>query len=53
MEIWWTSNIRPLRIGEEKKEERRRNHRGKIVCLHLLRRVAIIKEKTLELSSTV
>jgi len=35
VEVWQTSNLRPLRLGEEKKEEeeeeeRRRNHRAKI-----------------------
>jgi len=31
VEVWQTSNLRRLRLGEEKKEEeRRRNHRAKI-----------------------
>jgi len=31
VELWETSNLRPLRLGEEKKkEEERRNHRMKI-----------------------
>jgi len=29
-EVWQTSNLRRLRLGEEKKEERRSNHRAKI-----------------------
>ena len=28
--VWQTSNLRRLRLGEEKKEERRSNHRAKI-----------------------
>jgi len=40
VEVWQTSNLRPLRLGEEKrkkerkKEEERRNHRAKtlMVC---------------------
>jgi len=34
-----------LRLGEEKKEERRTNYRTKIQCPHLLRRAAIIKNE--------
>jgi len=30
VEVWQTSNLRRLRLGEEKKEERRSNHRAKI-----------------------
>jgi len=31
MEVWQTTNLRRLRLGEEKKEEEeRRNHRMKI-----------------------
>jgi len=35
VEVWQTSNLRQLRLGEEKKierkkEDRRRNHRAKI-----------------------
>jgi len=34
VEVWQTSNLRRLRLGEEKKEERRTNHSMKIymVC---------------------
>jgi len=34
VEVWQTSNLRPLRLGEEKKKERRKNDRMKIytVC---------------------
>jgi len=45
VEVWQTSTLQPLRLGEEKKgkiEDRRRNHRAKIECPHLLRRVAIM-----------
>jgi len=42
-EVWQTSNLRRLRLGEEKKKDRRRrNYRMKIWCPHLLRRAAII-----------
>jgi len=27
VEVWQTSNLRPLRLGEEKKKERRKNKR--------------------------
>ena len=43
----WTSNLRRLRLGEEKdrkktkKKKERRNHVMKIYCPHLLRRTAI------------
>ena len=33
VEVWYTSNLWPLRLGEEKKERRKkedRNHRAKI-----------------------
>jgi len=34
VEVWQTSNLQPLRLGEEKKEDRRkkkeRNYRAKI-----------------------
>jgi len=30
VEVWQTSNLRRLRLGEEKKEEERSNHRAKI-----------------------
>ena len=34
MEVWQTSNLQPLRLGEERKKERRTNGRMKIymVC---------------------
>ena len=34
MEVWQTSNLRPLRLGEEKKEEEEERNRMKIymVC---------------------
>jgi len=41
VEVWQTSDVRRLRLGEEKKKDRRRNHRAKIQCPHLLRRAAI------------
>jgi len=35
VEVWQTSNLRPLRLGEEKKkEEERRNHRMKYRADH-------------------
>ena len=43
VEVWFTSNLRPLRIGEEKirkDKEDRRNYRSKIECPNLLRRAA-------------
>jgi len=30
VEVWQTSNLQRLRLGEEKQEEERRNHRAKI-----------------------
>ena len=48
MEVWQTSNLRRLRLGEEKKkkeEERGRNHRMKIYMVSLFHR-ATIKEET-------
>jgi len=30
VEVWRTSNLRRLRLGEEKKKEERSNHRAKI-----------------------
>jgi len=34
VEVWQTSNLRPLRLGEERKKEKRTNDRMKIymVC---------------------
>jgi len=48
VEVWQTSNLRRLRLGEEKKkkeEERGRNHRMKIYMVSLFHR-ATIKEET-------
>ena len=48
MEVWQTSNLRRLRLGEEKeeeeeeeKEERRTNHSMKIYMVSLLHRATI------------
>ena len=42
MEVWQTSNLRRLRLGEEKKERRRRtNHSMKIYMVSLLYRATI------------
>ena len=47
MEVWQTSNLRRLRLGEEKKEaeeeeeERRTNHSMKIHMVSLLHRATI------------
>jgi len=30
VEVWQTSNLRRLRLGEEKKKKEERNHRAKI-----------------------
>jgi len=45
VEVWQTSNLRWLRLGEEKKEEeeRRTNHSTKIKCSPPLHRAAIMK----------
>ena len=49
MEVWQTSNLRPLRLGEEKKdrkkkeERRRKKLQGKNIMAPLLHRAAIIK----------
>ena len=43
MEVWQTSNLRPLRLGEEKKKERRTNDRMKIHMVALLHRATIKK----------
>ena len=48
MEVWQTSNLRRLRLGEEikKEEERRRtNHSMKIYMVFLLHRATIKKEE--------
>jgi len=29
VEVWWTSNLRPLRLGEEEKKEEERRRRKK------------------------
>jgi len=46
VEVWYTSNLRPLRLGEEKKieeeEEEERNYRAKNVMARLLHRAAIM-----------
>ena len=45
VEVWQTSNLRPLRLGEEKKEEDRRRRKklqGKNIMPPLLHRAAII-----------
>jgi len=41
VEVWQTSNLRRLRLGEEKKEERRTNHSMKIYMVSLLHRATI------------
>ena len=45
MEVWQTSNLRPLRLGEEKKkkkiEDRRKKLQGKNIMAPLLHRAAI------------
>jgi len=28
VEVWWTSNLRPLRLGKEKKERRKKETTG-------------------------
>jgi len=44
VEVWQTSNLRPLRLGEEKKRRRRRKKlQGKNIMAPLLHRAAIIK----------
>jgi len=30
VEVWYTSNLRPLRLGQEKKKKEDRKHRAKI-----------------------
>ena len=52
MEVWQTSNLRRLRLGEEKKrkkkeEERRTNHSMKIYMVSLFHR-ATIKEGVMD-----
>jgi len=44
VEVWQTSNLRPLRLGEEKKEERKKEGKklqGKNIMAPLLHRAAI------------
>jgi len=46
VEVWQTSNLRRLRLGEEKKkeeEERRTNHSMKIYMVSLFHRATINK----------
>ena len=48
MEVWQASNVRPLRLGEEKKRKKERkkedrNHRMKIYMVSLLHRATINK----------
>ena len=49
MEVWQTSNLRRLRLGEEKKkeEERRTNHSMKIYMVSLFHRATINKPSNL------
>ena len=47
VEVWQTSNLRRLRSGEEKKEERRTNHSMKIYMVSLLHRATINKSELL------
>ena len=54
MEVWQTSNLRRLRLGEEKKErkkkERRRtNHSMKIYMVSLLHRATINEQFLMEI----
>jgi len=49
VEVWQTSNRRPLRLGEENKkkkieEDRRKKLQGKNIMAPLLHRAAITKE---------
>ena len=53
MEVWQTSNLRRLRLGEEKKEERRKkkkeertNHSMKIYMVSLFHRATITNRQT-------
>ena len=43
VEVWQTSDLRPLRLGEEKKEgkKKERNYRAKIYMVSLLHRATI------------
>ena len=41
VEVWWTSNLRLLRLGEEKKRKIERNYRMKIYMVSLLHRATI------------
>jgi len=49
VEVWQTSNLRPLRLGEEKKkkkiEDRRKKLQGKNIMAPLLHRAAIKKKE--------
>jgi len=46
VEVWQTSNLRRLRLGEEKKKkERRTNHSMKIYMVSLLHRATIKNER--------
>jgi len=54
VEVWQTSNLRRLRLGEEKKEEeeeRRTNHSMKIYMVSLLHRATI--KNTITTQSTL
>ena len=45
MEVWQTSDLRPLRLGEEKKERKKKEGKklqGKNIMAPLLHRAAII-----------
>ena len=49
VEVWQTSDLRPLRLGEEKKEDRRKKEgkklQGKNIMAPLLHRAAITSER--------
>jgi len=40
VEVWQASNVRLLRLGEEKRRKKERRNRTKMKCPHLLRRGA-------------
>jgi len=48
VEVWQTSDLRPLRLGEEKKDRRKEGKKlqGKNIMAPLLHRAAIINTKT-------
>ena len=50
MEVWQTSNLRPLRLGEEKKERKKEGKKlqGKNIMAPLLHRAAIKMEYGLQ-----